>query len=343
MKITEAYLVAPRTVELFERNLENKLQDDELLIEVVSCGICSSEFSVYKGETTGRPGASFRYQKYPIALGHEVTGTIIDVGPQVTKLKIGDKVTGIGYKGSMFSTHIVESESLMVKVPDSIDVAFALGEPLLCVTNIVRMSEINFQDFVVVIGDGFMSLLTIAALSHFPLKEIVVVGHHDNRLKLAKKFGATHTFNSSNLDPYWQVRQLVDGENHNPKQTPWYDGVDIAYEFAGNMAALQLCASLCKPKQRAKLMMPSTYGDETFTIGEYLVNRGPSLIPCYPAHSKNVIDDLQRAMTALDKGIFPIKELITHTFALDQIEMAMEYAINKSDNYIKGIIKPNND
>ena len=58
MKITEAYLVAPRKVELFETNLEEKLKGDQLLIEVRSCGICSSEFPVFKGEDSVIVGAS---------------------------------------------------------------------------------------------------------------------------------------------------------------------------------------------------------------------------------------------------------------------------------------------
>ena len=341
MKITEAYLTKPGKIELFHKELDKPLLNDELLIKVESCGICSSEFSVYKCETTGRPGVSFRYAKYPVSLGHESTGTVVDIGPECKRIKVGDKVTGVPYKGSSFATHIVEPESVMVSLPDSIDLEYALGEPLLCVANIVRMSKPDFEDFICIVGDGFMSLLTVAALSRYPLRGLVVVGHHDNRLKLAKEFGATNIVNSLKVDPYWEVRKLVDGPNYNPDQTPWYSGVDIAYDFAGNMASLQLCASLCKPKKRAKLMMPGAYGTEKFSIGEYLMNRAPSLIPCHPAHSMDIIDDLNRALIALEKGVFPIKKLITHKFSLDEIEIAFEIAMNQKDTYIKGIILPN--
>jgi threonine dehydrogenase-like Zn-dependent dehydrogenase len=167
------------------------------------------------------------------------------------------------------------------------------------------------------------------------------VGHHDNRLNLAKEFGATNIINSLKVDPYWEVRKLVDGHNYNRNQTPWYSGVDIAFDFAGKMASLQLCASLCKPKKRAKLMMPAAYGTEKFSIGEYLMNRAPSLIPCHPAHSLDIIDDLNRALIALEEGIFPIKQLVTHKFSLDEIELALDTAMNEKDTYIKGIILPN--
>ena len=50
---------------------------------------------------------------------------------------------------------------------------------------------------------------------------------------------------------------------------------------------------LCKAKSRAKLVMPSFYGEEPFSIGHYLMNRGPSLLVCHPAHSPDLFDDLR--------------------------------------------------
>lgn len=339
MKISSAVLVTPRKVEIIEEDVP-RLGATEVLVEVVACGVCTSELPVYKGETDGVAGVSFRYAKYPAFLGHEVAGFVIDVGSNVKTLKAGDRVTGVAYKGSGFATHVVEDEELFVKAPDSVALEHALGEPLMAVTNIVRMAEPEFGDFVFIVGDGFMSLLTVAALSRFPLKELVVVGHHDNRLKLARDFGATLTINSNNEDPYWATRRLVDGSRHDPDETLWRAGVDIAFDFAGKMDALKLCASLCKPKQRAKLMMPAFYGPEPFEIGHYLMNRAPSLIACHPAHSCDVMDDLRRALWALDNGTYDIAPLITHAFTLEETAAAMEASMSRADGYIKGIVVP---
>jgi len=339
MKIVEALLVAPKRIELAEKEV-GRLLDDEVLVEVVSCGVCSSEVPVYQGETEGVQGVSFRYAKYPCYLGHEIAGLVVDAGPAVKSLMPGDRVTGVAYRGSGFATHVVDSEKMFVKVPASIPLEHALGEPLMAVVNIVRISQPDFGDFVFIVGDGFMSLLTVAAICQYALKSLVVAGHHDNRLALAKEFGATHIINTKNEDAYWEVRRLADGDTHNPKVTLWLGGVDIAFDFAGKMSTLQLCASLCKPKQHAKLMMPSFYGSEPFTIGHYLMNRAPSLIVCHPSHSRNVMDDLRRAMWALEDGIFPIGRLITHVFTLNQVGLAMETAMSRADGYIKGIVVP---
>ena len=339
MKISELVLTAPKRLEIVEKGVPS-LSDSDVLVEVIACGVCSSEFPVYLGQTQGVRGASFRYAEFPCFMGHEIVGMVTDVGKGVKSLRPGDRVTGVAYRGSGFATHVIESHDMLVKVPPNIPLEYALGEPLMAVVNIVRMSEPDFGDFVFIVGDGFMALLTVACLKLYPLKSIVVSGHHDERLKLAKKLGASHILNSLNEDPYWLVRKLIDNKDHDPKNTRWLEGVDVAFDFAGTMAALQLCASLCKPKKRAKLMMPSYYWPEPFSIGHYLMNRAPLLIPCHPAHSKNINDDLERAMWALEQGIFPMDQLITHVFELTKTSEAFEMAMARKGGYIKGIITP---
>jgi len=339
MVIKQAILVGPKKIVFRERRLK-KLKKKEILVKVAACGICSTEIPVYQGLTIKKPGASFRHAKYPCALGHEVVGIVISFGSAVTTFKKGDRVTGMAYFDSGFATHVIEPEESWVKIPEKVVIEHALGEPLAAVTNIVRLANPDFGDFVLIVGDGFMSLLAISILSKYPLKSLVVVGHHDNRLKLAKKFGATSIINSKNEDPYWAVRNLVDNKNKNMPVTPWLNGVDLAFDFTGKMAGLQLCASLCKPKKRARLVMAGVYGNEKFTLGEYLVNRGPILLPSYPAQSLNIMDDVKRAMWALEKGLFPMDKLITHAFSLSRLDDAMKFAISKDDNFIKGIVTP---
>ena len=51
-------------------------------------------------------------------------------------------------------------------------------------------------DSVAIVGDGFMSMLLVCMLSRYPLKNLIVVGHHDWRLDLTKRLGASVTINS---------------------------------------------------------------------------------------------------------------------------------------------------
>ncbi len=340
MKATEAVLSAERTIVLREVELP-QLAERDVLIEVVSCGVCSSEFPVYRGETMGVRGVSYRYADFPCSLGHEVAGRVLAVGADVTHLAQGDRVTGIPYRGSGFATHIVEDADLFLRAPESIPLEYCLGEPLMAVTNIVRQAQPEFGDTALIVGDGFLALLTVALLARYPLRGIVVVGHHPERLALAREFGASLTIDGKSEDAYWCARKFIDGPAHDPDCTPWRGGAELAFEYAGNMEALALCASLCKAKSRARLMMPSFYGNQEFSIGHYLMNRGPDLRVCHPAHSPDSMDDMRRAMWGLGAGHFPIETVVTHAFGLSAIARAVEMALAREDGYIKGIVVPN--
>ena len=91
MNINELLLVAPNKIERHSRKLD-PLKENEVIIKVVSCGICSSEFPVISGETYGQPGISYRYKSYPINIGHEVSGIVYEVGSKVRDFKTGDRV-----------------------------------------------------------------------------------------------------------------------------------------------------------------------------------------------------------------------------------------------------------
>ena len=227
----------------------------------------------------------------------------------------------------------IENEDALIKVPirDRTKHPFCIGEPLMATTNIIHQINPSFGDSLAIIGDGFMSLLLVAGFSKFPLDKIIVVGHHDSRLKLASKYGATKIINSKNEDAWKEIMDVTDGL-----------GVDMSVEYAGNADSLRLAASICKAKQRAKLALASSYSiNMPFMISNYLENRAPIIVPAYPNQSKNKLKDLERGIWGLEKGIFPLEELITHKYKLDSIKEAFEDNLNRSPGYIKGIILSN--
>ena len=334
----KALLVAPKKIELRKSEIP-KLDCTHVLVRVRMCGVCTTEIPVYLGKTQGNPGASFRYHQYPSMLGHETSGVVEDIGGSIRHFKPGDEVTGVAYSGSGFGEFVIEDERYWVKIPDGFKLEETLGEPLMCAVNIVRMAEISPADKVLVIGDGFMGLLATSLLVRYLLDSLIIVGHHQDRLTKAKRMGADYICAKPSLPPYRGLRGYL-GECEGIRGERLKGGFDIAFDFTGTMAGLQLGASLLKPKQRAKLMMAGVYKEEPFTLGEYMVNRGVFPIACHPAQSPDIMDDLRRAMVLLGKGVFPMSELITHEFSLDQIGEAFEMSIERRDGYIKGIVIP---
>jgi threonine dehydrogenase-like Zn-dependent dehydrogenase len=51
-------------------------------------------------------------------------------------------------------------------------------------------------------------------------------------------------------------------------------------------------------------------------------------------------DDMRRAMDALERGVFPMQKLVTHTFPLDDIQKGFEMMLSASEGYIKGVVIP---
>jgi L-iditol 2-dehydrogenase len=338
MNINELLLVAPNKIERHSRKLD-PLKENEVIIKVVSCGICSSEFPVISGETYGQPGISYRYKSYPINIGHEVSGIVYEVGSKVRDFKTGDRVTGLAYFGSGFSDYVVAPSEMLILIPNNLPIEFALGEPVMAAVNAVQMSQTFPNANNLFLGDGFMSLMTIAALSNYKDQNIIVVGHHENRLNVAKEIGANHIINAKHKDAYWEIRNLLERDRL-ASEEPWTGGVDIAFEFTGKMSNLQLCASLCKAKSKAKLMMTSYYKEEKFTLGHYLINRAPLLMPSFPNHSDDVLNDLKTAISLISRNINFMERVVTHAFKMEDINIALDYAHERKDGFIKGILCP---
>jgi len=306
------------------------LKKDEVLIKVTACGVCTTELPVFDGSLIGTPGVSFRYRRYPADLGHEVVGKINAVGKNVKSFKKGDSVTGLTYSGCGFARYLIEKERNLIKVPKGIKLEYALGEPLMSIMSILREIAPSIGDDVLIVGDGFMSLLMISALSRYSLSNLIVVGHHKNRLSLAKKLGTSAIINSKTSNARNKVMAITENK-----------GVEISIDFGGTPESLRLAASLCKAKSRAKLVLAANYDNNMpLTIGNYMQNRAPILIPAYPNHSPNKEEDLKRAMWALSNGVFPIEKLITHKFSLSELSNAMENARSRKDGYIKGVVFP---
>ena len=338
MKIKELQLVGPKSLGVRTYELI-KLSDYDILVKVAVCGICPTEFPVYEGLTIGKPGASYRYNKFPCFLGHEVSGVVMDVGKNVTTFKVGDKVTGIPYSRSGFSSHVVEHEKYWRKISDRIDIVYSLGEPILCVENIINRANPHPENTIVLIGDGFISFLIIASLLSMGIDNIILVGHHDSRLKLGKELGARLTVNSINLNPYWFIRNYV-GENDSEEKEPWLKGIDIVIDTTGSMSSLQLGASLLKPKVRAKLVLTGFYSEETFTLGHYLINRGPEIIVAYPSQSIDLQKNFSFAISKMNESTYPMDRLITHAFSFESLNDAFLFAKQRKDEYIKGVFCP---
>ncbi len=329
-----ARLVEPRRFEVVQETLP-ALNPDEVLMRVLSCGLCHSEVPTYLGErqlvgVVRKGGAGFRITdkvEFPVLMGHEPVAVIEDKGSEVEGFRIGDLVSG--WKRQCFADYVVADTSRLVKLPPLLEEPKkCLAEPLGCIVNIVRAAAPPLGDSVAIIGCGFMGLLCVAGLKESGAFELIAIDLMDERLEWATKLGATRTLNPGRDNVARIVEDMTSGR-----------GVDIVVEITGSMKGFRLATEIVR--QRGKILIPSLYGrPEPMDAGYHLMLKSPTIHSTHPWYSDDSERDLRLGVEALARKVLPGNLLVTHEFRLDQINEAFGVLVNPGPGYLKGIIVP---
>lgn len=315
VKARVMYLTGPRRFELVEE--ERSPGPGQVLVAVRACGVCVSEMERYLAGPAGTP----------VALGHEPAGEVVAVGEGVTQFRPGDRVTGLF--GRAFASHVAVDAGRLWRIPEGIPYEHALGEPIKCVVTAARASSYEFGDTVVLIGCGFMGLMTLAAIAGRAAAHIIAVDLHPGRLALARELGATHTVNAATEDPMAVVRELTGGR-----------GAEVAIEATGQASALELAARVLRRGVRPKLVMVGYHNRPQMVDLSGFAHAGLVAVNAHPSYSLDPADDMRRGLAALARGIFPMERLVTHRLPLERLADAFELARSQADGYIKAVIVP---
>ncbi len=290
--------------------------DDQLLIRITHCGICQYDGVYYKGIIG----------KTPMSIGHEPVGVVEAVGHNVQGFQPGDRVTGLFAYLRSFATYGLAEPHQLLKVPDNVPLEQALGEPLKCISTILRAAPPEFGDHVLVMGSGFMGLLLIAGLVGQGVATLIAADIREDRLQLAKEFGASHTLNSGDLDFLDKVSEITGGH-----------GTDVVFEVTSQAEPVELAAKTMR-YGRGRYVLAGWHGTPgTYTLRNW-TTRGAIILTPHPSFSLDPMEDMRRAIDGLARGVFPMDRLITHHFPLDEIQTAFEIAMTAADGYIKGVI-----
>ena len=346
MKTLSAYVTAPEHFEFVEEELP-ELGEHDVLIKTEAVGLCHTDLPVFLCQQAF--GISKHGYRETVKIGagskvgHEPVGTIAAVGSKVTKFAVGDHVTG--FYSYAFSTYrVLPEDSILVKIPElqpGRDWRTCVVEPMGCVTNILYWMEQDPLEYVGVVGCGYMNLMVIAALRDRGLKEIVAIDVRDDKLELAKKFGATKVLNSLKTDIMEEVYQMTNGKF-----------LDCVVEMSGSVKGLQSACSVIKfartnglPTEaftgRGRIIITSVYtAEEKFPkeLDYEMVLRGPILDAAHPMTGVDVMGNEERAVALFADGTIPMDEMISHTFQFRELEQAFQLLMHPTKDYVKGIV-----
>ncbi|MGA1566225.1 MAG: zinc-binding dehydrogenase [Ilumatobacteraceae bacterium] len=243
-------------VELIEVQLPDPL-GHEVLVKVNVTALCHSQLHNLASERHHRQ-----------VLGHEATGTVEKVGPEVTSVAVGETVlvtwvpkdaeqadrsaaaatvtlpdgsVAISPNVYTWGTHLVVDEMYVLQLPDDIDLDAAALLGCAVITGagaVVNTAQVTEGESVVVIGVGGVGLCAVAAAARVGASPIIAVDLTDEKLNLARQFGATHTINASTTDdPVADVMAMTPGNGLDfPRRS--VTGADFVFDCIGKPATV---------------------------------------------------------------------------------------------------------
>ncbi len=289
---------------------------DEVLVEVDTCGVCSSELSAWDGGTP---------TDYPVWIGHEVSGRIVETGSAVTGFSPGQHVA-VWTVGSGFAEFVAVRADYCRLVADDVSLEQALAEPIACAANAVELADIRLADDVVIIGAGFMGNLVQQLVMLRGARSVVVADTRPDALALARSFGATHTVNTVEESLTGVVRSITDGA-----------GADVTFEVTGAQGPLEMVGDVTRMSGKIALVGFHQGPPRKIPLASWnwmafqLVN----------AHFRDVatiMRGMSVGMRLLNAGLLHMAPLISHRFDLDDINEAFRVAIAKPEGFVKAVI-----
>ena len=199
-------LFGPKDLRVTDFN-EPPLLDNGVKVAVAYCGLCGTDFHKFLGKAGSRPVV------YPVPLGHEISGVVVEVGKNVTEFKKGDRVTvdpnwscGNCYYCKNGKRHLCSNSKGVVKglaeyicppkenvylLPDSLSLKDgALTEPLSCCLHGVDLLDVKSGETVAVIGSGAIGALMVQILKSTGAGKIIVFDVNDKKRDIALDLGA---------------------------------------------------------------------------------------------------------------------------------------------------------
>ena len=311
----KAYILTnKRTTEIVERPIP-AISDDEVLIRMLICGVCSAELPAWKSGEARANGV----------LGHEPVGIVEAVGKNVTAFSAGDRVTGFCL-GS-FAQYVAVNSRMIAKVPTELLDIEALGEPLSCMYSAAERTTVSLGDTVAIVGVGFMGLGMLQLMKLKGAGRIIAIGKSEESLDHARHFGADIAWRPDEVDSKYLAASGWD---------IFDKGLPVVVEAAGTQSALSLAGDMTAILGTLCVV---GFHQEPRTLNIDMWNK--KSIVMINAHERR--KELQtvymaKMMDMIVQGQFRAKEMVTHAFTPDEIDRAFTALENKPAGYIKGYI-----
>ena len=310
------------------------IKEDEVLIEVETCGICGSDVHSYTGHHP--------FVDPPIVLGHEYAGIIKKVGEEVTGLEIGQRATSeivincgkchnckdgryhicengkylgnVGWNGAM-ADYVVMKADKVHSLPETMSpIEGAMVEPSSVGIHAVRRSDFKVGDTALVIGAGIIGNLTAQALKIAGARRVIVADVLEERVKKAKEVGLEEVINTSDIDLKEWIEENLGRENLN-----------LIFDCVGFEETLDTAINIAR--KGSQIIMVGVPPLDVSVNMAYVQDRELEIIGSLQYIDKDYI----RAIDFINKGLLKVIPLVTHTYNFSEYQKAFEIAISNEE------------
>jgi L-iditol 2-dehydrogenase len=310
-----AVLSAPRRFELTEEPVRAPAAG-ELLLRVAGCGVCASELDVWQGT------ADVDYPRFP---GHEVSGTVERVGPGVDDFAPGDPVAAWVTERGFAEYVVVRAEHCFAA--GSVPLDLALAEPLACALNAVELAAPALADDVVIIGAGFMGNLVQKLAALKGPRALIVADTRPDALERARRLGATRTVDV-------RGESLADAVGEETAGA----GADVAFEVTGAQAALLALGEVTRMGGKLAIVGFHQGGSRELPLAAWNW-MAFEIINAHFRDLATIMRGMRAGMRLLTSGRLALDDVVSHRFALEQVNDAFAVAVEKPPGFVKATIR----
>jgi len=314
-----------------------KPEGDQVLVKVNSVGVCHSDLHLWEGGYDLGDGqfmkVTDRGVKYPVTPGHEIVGTVEDVGNNVSTITKGDQVLvfpwigcgecpackvknenlcdtpksmGVFQDGGYSDYALIPSFKYLAKL-DGVDpdAATSLACSGLTAFTAIKKANQNSPEFLVIVGAGGLGLMGVQIAKAITDAKIICVDLDDQKLNIAKEMGADYTVNSKDPETSQKIMSICNDK-----------GADSVVDFVNAPPTVKLGFAILR--KRGNLVLVGLFGG---SLELSLVTIPLKSLTIQGAYTGNY-DDMVELLALARKGI--LNPVISKRYTLDDANTALE-------------------
>jgi len=318
----------------------------QVLVKVKAVGVCHSDLHLWEGGYDTGDGfmkVTDRGVRFPVIPGHEIVGTVAQIGDSVEGIKVGDDVLVYPWIGCGSCPTCEKGDTNLCEAPQSLGVfqdggyseyslipdykflakisgidlegAASLACSGLTAYTAVKKAISNSPENILIVGAGGLGLMAVQITKALSNANIICADLDDGRLKKAKEFGANNIINTNAIgygqpEPSKNIMSICDEK-----------GVDSILDFVNAPPTVKLDLSVIR--KRGNIVLVGLFGG---SIDLSLVSIPLKAITIQGAYTGNY-NDMIELLDLAKRGV--IKPIVSKHYSLDEVNNALEDLKNR--------------